>query len=198
MKILASLVLIIAVVVLVLRLAAAPLYAVYGTDECLRAYAGAKTLADSARLDLHPYKGERLGVSHRCGEVRAPRAMPPIKSVGGDPVGCYRATPALTYSATGRPEHGDTAWAIVRLFLDGTASRPLLSRAVDNRGKWTLRNDTLTVLVFDGLVGWRMALTTTERGWRGRARYLTDAIVVGQPSFLRAIELERRPCVPPA
>src|SRR5438128_859818 len=37
------------------RLVTAPLYRAYTAQECDEAYAKAKTAADSARIDLHPY-----------------------------------------------------------------------------------------------------------------------------------------------
>ena len=115
--------------------------------------------------------------------------------VGGEPAGCYRATPALTYSATGAPERDDSAWAIVRLFPDGKARRPLLTPWEDGRSAWTFKNDTLHLRLFDGLVGWTTTLTTTATGWRGTAEYLTDVIVAGRPPFRRSIVLERQPCL---
>jgi hypothetical protein len=71
MKVLASIVVTIAIGVFVLKLATAPLYARYDADQCRRAYARARTHTDSAMVDLHPYKGSPPGVDHRCGETRA-------------------------------------------------------------------------------------------------------------------------------
>lgn len=53
-------------------LASVPLYRAYSLEQCLDAYAEARTRGDSARVDLHPYRHERDNRSrHRCGEVRA-------------------------------------------------------------------------------------------------------------------------------
>lgn len=53
-------------------IASAPLYRGYSMQQCLDAYADARTSGDTARLDLHPYRHERDNrTKHRCGEVRA-------------------------------------------------------------------------------------------------------------------------------
>lgn len=113
-------------------------------------------------------------------------------------VGCYVASPAMTYSATGEREQGDSAWAVVRLDSGGVASRPRLAARNDNRSKWTLRHDTLEVLLFDGLVGWRSTLIATTAGWAGTAQYLTDAIDLSRPPYRWPETLTRRKCGPAA
>jgi hypothetical protein len=107
-------------------------------------------------------------------------------------IGCYRATPALTYSAFGEPERGDTSWAILRLSSDGRARRPLLRGNYDGSSRWSWRRDTLVVRLFDGLVGWDAALTRDAERWRGSATYLTDAR--GGQRVVRPLVLERRAC----
>lgn len=53
-------------------LASVPLYRAYTLEQCLDAYAGARTRGDTARVDLRPYRHERDNRSkHWCGEVRA-------------------------------------------------------------------------------------------------------------------------------
>lgn len=52
------------------------------------------------------------------------------------PVGCFLASPALTYSAFGNVEGRDTSWAILRLSRDGRARRPLLRGDRDRRSGW--------------------------------------------------------------
>jgi hypothetical protein len=69
-KILASLGLLIAITVLITKLALSPFYARYDAEECRAAYARARTLADSLRVDLHPYASRLRGRNPRCGEVR--------------------------------------------------------------------------------------------------------------------------------
>ena len=64
----------IAVIAIVgIALARGPLYRAYSMEECLKAYQGAETRGDTARIDLHPYRNERDNrrVRHTCGEVRA-------------------------------------------------------------------------------------------------------------------------------
>ena len=109
-----------------------------------------------------------------------------------EPVGCYRTTPALTYSAWGQPERGDTSWAVLRLLADGRASRPLLRYSHDRNSRWGWRADTLIVVVHDGLVGWSALLVRTDSAWAGKARYLTD--VIGGEPLIRPLRIERRSC----
>ena len=59
--------------VLAAKLALSPLYPRYTAAECREAYARARSVADTHRVDLHPYDPARRAVTHRCGEVRAPR-----------------------------------------------------------------------------------------------------------------------------
>lgn len=111
-----------------------------------------------------------------------------------DPTGCYRAEPALTYSATGAPEQGDTSWAYVRLMSDGKAARPLRPARDDLRSSWQADGDTLRVLCFDGLAGWKLLLTADLAGWSGTAEYLSDAIAIGEEPYRHAITLRACAC----
>ena len=70
MKGLLAISIVLAMAALLLKLAAAPLYGRYNASECRSAYARAHNIADTARVDLHPYGAVR-GPSRRCGEVRA-------------------------------------------------------------------------------------------------------------------------------
>ena len=77
MRVLVSVAIALAIAAVVVKLALAPLYNSYTAVECHAAYARANTLADTARLDLHPYavpggRGRRV-----CGEVRAPAVESP-------------------------------------------------------------------------------------------------------------------------
>lgn len=112
------------------------------------------------------------------------------------PEGCYVATPALTYSATGNPERGDSSWAVLHLRESGVARRPLLQPRIDARSAWRIAGDTLELIVSDGLAGWRLALLPSAEGWVGIGRYLTDVRVDGpyEPRSVR-FSLQRRPCV---
>src|SRR6185503_5929792 len=66
-KALLSIALVLAIVVVAVKLAAAPLYRRYDSRQCREAYAAARTRDDSSRVDLHPY-GTR---NERCGVTRA-------------------------------------------------------------------------------------------------------------------------------
>lgn len=70
MKVLLAIGLVIVITLLALKLATAPLYAVYDTADCHSAYARSHTIGDSARVDLHPYKVSGAPGRHTCGEVR--------------------------------------------------------------------------------------------------------------------------------
>jgi hypothetical protein len=65
-----SLSLLLVLVVVMVKLATAPLYASYTANECHGAYDDARSLHDTLRIDLHPLQSEDRGVRHRCGEVR--------------------------------------------------------------------------------------------------------------------------------
>ena len=51
----------------------APLYREYSREECVEAYAKARTLSEKRRVDAHPYRNERDNrrIRHRCAELRA-------------------------------------------------------------------------------------------------------------------------------
>ena len=68
---------VVAIALLALKLATAPLYALYDASDCHSAYARSRTLGDSARVDLHPYRGSDRASRHTCGEVRARRVINP-------------------------------------------------------------------------------------------------------------------------
>lgn len=75
LKAVAAIVLVLVIALLAVKLATAPLYAVYDDAECRQAYASARTLADSARVDLHPRVSSRRGVKERCWGVRVARVL---------------------------------------------------------------------------------------------------------------------------
>ena len=134
-----------------------------------------------------------------CLLVASPLLAQGSRRATANPVGCYRASPALTYSAYGQPESGDSSWAYVSLTADKKARRPMLQPSRDAGSEWSQSRDTLKLRLHDMLVGWDLTLTATESGWRGRGRYLTDVIVAGEKSFLRDFALTRMSCtdVPP-
>jgi hypothetical protein len=77
MKVLVATGIVIAIALLALKLATAPLYAVYDATDCQSAYARSRTMADTARVDLHPYKASAGASRSTCGEVRTRRAITP-------------------------------------------------------------------------------------------------------------------------
>jgi hypothetical protein len=77
MRVLLAIALVIAIALLALKLATAPLYTVYDTSDCQAAYARSHTLGDSARVDLHRYKIAGGASKHTCGEVRGRRVSTP-------------------------------------------------------------------------------------------------------------------------
>lgn len=76
-----SLALIAVAVIVVAKLALSPFWTRYTPDECRHAYAGARTLADTQRVDLMPAFGSDSSRNHHCGEVRAA----PGKAIGDSP-----------------------------------------------------------------------------------------------------------------
>jgi hypothetical protein len=55
--------------VFVVQLLRAPLYERFSATECREAYGRARTLADSIRVDMHPYASPKGGGNARCGEL---------------------------------------------------------------------------------------------------------------------------------
>ena len=99
------------------------------------------------------------------------------------PLGCYRFDRPVSYSASGERERADSAWYVIELLAEGAVSRPYLDSRRQAmfaaRSAWSLSGDTLRLRVFDGLVGWDMALVPDQGSYHGRARYLSDARAVG-------------------
>jgi hypothetical protein len=121
----------------------------------------------SSRFDAVVLAGALFGIQSAC-------AIKPSQVVG-----CYLATPALTYSAEGKLERGDSSWSHVQLSDNGKARRPLLRPTRDQRSDWRVDGNMLHVTFSDGLVGWQLQLTEAQDGWRGRATYVSDVRVVG-------------------
>jgi hypothetical protein len=96
---------------------------------------------------------------------------------------CLRFEHPLGYSASGAREQGDSAWYVLQLDDSGTVTRPLFPQRQRERwtrkSRWTPKGDTLLVRVFDGLVGWDVALWPSAKGFSGSATYLTDVRAVG-------------------
>jgi hypothetical protein len=85
LKLLASAAVVAAFVAIAVKLALAPLYGMYDADECRAAYARAGTLADSLRIDLHPYDNPMTPGRSRCGEFRTLRTSEPISRIVARP-----------------------------------------------------------------------------------------------------------------
>ena len=66
----ASVLLVAALVAVVAKLALAPFYQRYDKNQCLLAYARARTRTETTAVDLHPYRSPLGGSNPRCGEVR--------------------------------------------------------------------------------------------------------------------------------
>jgi protein-S-isoprenylcysteine O-methyltransferase Ste14 len=75
--IVASLLIVATIAGFVATLANAPLYKWYNAEECRDAYASARTRADTARVDLHPYRKAHVVAKAYCGEVRMARLDSP-------------------------------------------------------------------------------------------------------------------------
>lgn len=76
-----ALLLVAGVCALLAKLAASPNIPRYSADECRDAYARAQTVADTHRVDVHPYGRVSGTGAHRCGETRAAAQSPPLVSV---------------------------------------------------------------------------------------------------------------------
>lgn len=75
LKVLASVALLLVLLATGIVLFKAPLYSRHSADECLQAYAMARTHTDTAHVDLLPYSPAKgPSTNRRCGEVRAVRA----------------------------------------------------------------------------------------------------------------------------
>jgi hypothetical protein len=73
-QLIASLVLIAVIGGIVLFLSLAPLHRVYDADECRDAYARARSVTDTAQVDLHRYAALPGAPYRRCGELRGVHA----------------------------------------------------------------------------------------------------------------------------
>lgn len=84
--------------VLVAKLALAPLYPRYTAAECRDAYARARSVADTHRVDLHPYDPAHRAVNHRCAEVRGARlnGLPDELTPRADSTNAYRIADTLS------------------------------------------------------------------------------------------------------
>lgn len=120
---------------------------------------------------------------------------------GQEILGCWEASRPLgsRFDASGVPS--DARFQTLRLSESGRVQVPLLEgreRTMWEAGSaWSHGNDSLSLRVFTGLVGWQLHVRRSDQStWRGEATYLTDAIVRGQPPLRVPIVLSRIPCDP--
>lgn len=90
------------------------------------------------------------------------------------PTGCYRFDRPISYSASGTRESDDSAWYVLQLLPAGRLDRPLMATSMGDRyaqrSEWRVAGDTLHIRVFNGLVGWDLALLRTDGRYLGSAR----------------------------
>lgn len=96
---------------------------------------------------------------------------------------CLRFKQPLGHSASGAREQGNAAWYVLQLADSAIVTRPLFPKREGERwarlSRCTTKGDTLFIRVFDGLVGWDLALRREGHGFTGVATYLTDVFVAG-------------------
>lgn len=71
----AAILLVAAIATLGVKLALAPFHHVNTVEECRAAYAQARTLADTARVDFRPFDDNDNAVDTRCSATRAIRSI---------------------------------------------------------------------------------------------------------------------------
>ena len=119
-------------------------------------------------------------------------------SLAEAPAGCYVFDRPISYSAAGTRESGDSAWYVLQLLPAGGVDRPLMPATTRDRyaqrSTWRVVGDTLHMRVFDGLVGWDLALLRNSGRYRGIGKYLSDAIVIGREPTTDAFSAGRVDC----
>lgn len=118
-----------------------------------------------------------------------------VARTGTKVVGCYAASPALTYDRSGIPALGDSSFALVQLMRGGRATRPLVRKGPMPIGTWRFVADTLQIVVADGYTGWSLLVRSDNGVWIGHAWYISDVLLVGEPPYHHAIALRPRECV---
>lgn len=128
--------------------------------------------------------------------VAACSARPGVLAEG--PTGCYSFDRPISYSAPGTRESGDSAWYVLQLLPEGRVDRPLMPTITRDRyaqrSTWRVAGDTLHIRVFDGLVGWDLALMRDDGRYRGIGTYLSDVIVIGREPTTDAFSGGRVDC----
>ena len=114
--------------------------------------------------------------------------------------GCYRFDRPISYSGAGTRESGDSAWYVLQLLPGGRVDRPLLLAGTrgrySRRSTWRVAGDTLHIRVFDGLVGWDLALLPHDGQYRGTGEYMSDARVAEHAPPNDVFSAGREDCAP--
>ncbi len=99
--------------------------------------------------------------------------------------GCWRTDRPLGPTGGETPVDRDAGFTVFVLRDSGRLALPFVSererRMWEGRSWWRVQNDTLTLVVFTGLQGWRATVPGASAGQalRGDALYLSDVIVAG-------------------
>lgn len=122
------------------------------------------------------------------------RAQAPI-------TGCWRVDRPLGPTGGVEPVARDAAFTTFVLQDSGRVALPLLSererRMWEGRSHWSATPDTVTLVSFTGLQGWkaRLAQGADRRLMRGTATYLTDVLVAGATALIVPIRMTRIACL---
>lgn len=114
--------------------------------------------------------------------------------------GCWQASRPLGPTGGALAVPRDAPFATMVLRDSGRVVLPLLAdreRTIwERRSYWQVQGDSISLAVFTGLQGWRAQLSVPERSdvMRGRATYLTDAIVANAAPLTVDVTLSRITC----
>ncbi len=129
----------------------------------------------------------------------APPAYYAQLTTSPSPQGCYRESRPLGPTGGAVAPDRDAPFAAIMLRARGRVVFPEVAEGErgmwESRSEWSARGDTLTVLIFTGLQGWRARFTPNGDGWRGGAVYLSDAVNPNDRStFGVSVSLARTAC----
>ena len=114
--------------------------------------------------------------------------------------GCWQASRPLGPIGGALSVPRNAPWTTIVLRASGRMVLPLLTgreRAMcEARSQWEASGDSVEVLVFTGLQGWRAQLSACElpATMKGSAIYLADAIAANAAPLTVAVTLARRAC----
>jgi hypothetical protein len=121
-------------------------------------------------------------------------------AVGSTLRGCWRTDRPLGPTGGETPVDRDAGFTVFVLRDSGRIALPLVPererRMWEGRSWWNVQNDTLTLVVFTGLQGWRATVpgASSRQILRGGARYLSDVIVAGGVPTGVPVSLARIAC----